>query len=545
MSPAGDVVGHDFPQAAERLGEAFVSKALSEIDSIETKTDVELESLTHRFPVTYDLLGYERGQFAAPQPRPFGGEYHYGGLSCVDGQRPTNDNDPTTFQRTDNLVCSAALHFLIFNRPPTMLLRSQITAMKIDGISIVTMPGELAEELSWDVLRALRDRWGIDPMKAWTFGYAQDHFFYLMPTNLRGDRPPFPGFPAETLAPDEYPEFTFSFLQGGYESTVSPWGPLLGDYMRERAVDAMGRLLDAEYEPRTPPTYPGHFTHVEEPPFPVETTPADRVGLVLEDMPERVTRFEPVEFAWVGGDPGAEMPQAPLVTLQRELPDGSFEAAQLPNFEPYTNRSARMMTRLRQPDEIEWQWVVRWEEIQDFAAGRYRFAVSGHYLSEDGDTEMTPYMTYSRVFEFVPSDELVLTLDQAGGEVTGTVGYPPEQQMRFASDNFEDPGAVTGNFRIRNWWVGSGQVAPAIAGQDLETSGLRLRLLQGTTEVATIDSATLSLATAGTAGGPRNPQTEFRGVLPADLPAGSYTLRLEVTDLHGNTGATETSITIP
>jgi hypothetical protein len=34
-------------------------------------------------------------------------------------------------------------------------------------------------------------------------------------------------------------------------------------------------------------------------------------------------------------------------------------------------------------------------------------------------------------------------------------------------------------------------------------------------------------------------------VLPADLPAGSYTLRLEVTDLHGNTGATETSITIP
>lgn len=251
------------------------------------------------------------------------------------------------------------------------------------------MPGELAEELSWDVLQKAKNVLGIDPLTAWTFGYAQDHFFYLLPTNLRGEKP-FPGF-IDDYAPDDFPEYAFSFLQGGYESTVSPWGPKLGDYMRDRAVDAMKMLGDRSATPGVTAGLPSQFAHVEEEPFPIDTTLVERVGVILQDMPETVERLQPAEFAWVGGDPGAEMPQAPLVILQKLGSDGvTFENVILPDYTPYSNRSSRFLTRIRQPDEVEWQWVVRWEELYNFPAGIYRFYVSGKYLSSLTDTTFTP-----------------------------------------------------------------------------------------------------------------------------------------------------------
>ena len=542
MSPAGDFGGQSFPASAERLGQAFAQKVKGELDALETKTDVELDGLTYRFPVTYDLLGYARGEFASTPPRPFGGEYHYGGLSCVDGQRPTNDQDPATFQRTDHLVCSAALHFLVFNRPPTMLLRSQITALKVDGLTLVTMPGELAEELSWDVLQKAKNVLGIDPLTAWTFGYAQDHFFYLLPTNLRGEKPPFPGF-VDDYAPDDFPEYTFSFLQGGYESTVSPWGPKLGDYMRDRAVDAMKMLGDRTATPGVTAGLPSQFTHVEEEPFPIDTTPVDRVGVILQDMPETLERLQPAEFAWVGGDPGAEMPQAPLVILQKLGSDGvTFENVILPDYTTYSNRSSRFLTRIRQPDEVEWQWVVRWEELYNFPTGTYRFYVSGKYLSSLTDTTLTPYVINSRPFELLPTGVNV-TAAQSGNTITGTLSYDADAQMNFSLNNAADPGAVAGNYRLRNGWTPSGSEPPAVAGTDLNAENISVSLRQGTSAAA-LPAGAITLATAGQDGGPRRPVTTYN-IDTSTLSGGDWTAEITVTDLHGNSGTTTLSITIP
>ena len=543
MSPAGDYGGHSFPASAERLGRAFTEKVKGALDALETKTEVALDGVTYRFPVTYDLLGYARGEFASTPPRPFGGEYHYGGLSCVDGQRPTNDSDPTTFQRTDHLVCSAALHFLVFNRPPTMLLRSQITALKVDDLTLVTMPGELAEELSWDVLQKARNELSIDPLKAWTFGYAQDHFFYLLPTNLRGEKPPYPGF-VDDYAPDDFPEYTFSFLQGGYESTVSPWGPKLGDYMRDRAVDAIRLLGDRTAAPTIAPVLPAQFTKVDEEPFPIDTTPVERVGVILQDMPETVERMQPVEFAWVGGDPGAEMPQAPLVILQKLGADGvTYENVMLPDHTPYSNRSSRFMTRIRQPDEVEWQWVVRWEEIYNFPAGTYRLYVSGKYLSSETDTTFTPYVINSRPFEVLPT-ALHVTATQTADGVTGQLSYAADTQMNFSLLNDADPGAVSGNFRLRNPWTPTGTEPPAVAGTDISEADINVTLTQGTQVVVLTGADALSLETAGQDGGPRRPTTTYTAGL-ASLTSGTWEAQVTATDRHGNSGSASLTITIP
>jgi hypothetical protein len=347
----------------------------------------------------------------------------------------------------------------------------------------------------------------------------------------------------DDYAPDDVPDYTFSFLQGGYESTVSPWGPKLGDYMRDRAVDAMKMLGDRTATPGVAPALPSQFTDVEEEPFPIDTTPAERVGVILQDMPETLERLQPAEFAWVGGDPGAEMPQAPLVILQKLASDGvTFENVILPDFTTYSNRSSRFITRIRQPDEVEWQWVVRWEELYNFPAGTYRFYVSGNYLSSLTDTTFTPYVINSRPFELLPTG-LNVTATQSGNTITGTLSYDADAEMNFSLNIDADPGAVSGNYRLRNSWTPTGSEPPAVAGTDVTESSFDLTLRQGTSAAA-LPAGAITLATAGQDGGPRRPVTTFN-IDVSTLTSGVWEAVVSVTDLHGNPGTTTLSITIP
>src|SRR5690606_34011610 len=99
---------------------------------------------------------------------------------------------------------------------------------------------------------------------------------------------------------------------------------------------------------------------------------------VTIEPPEEVSRLEAIEFGWIGGDPGAEMPQAPRVVLQREVEAGEFVTVTTPSRRPYDNREFLMLTRVR-PNDGDWEWLVYWEELKDFPTGTYRFLVEGHY----------------------------------------------------------------------------------------------------------------------------------------------------------------------
>lgn len=532
MGPASGAGGHDFPMGLEHLGYAFVQKTWDRFLAMETTDQLTLRSRSTRFPISYDLLDYERGQFSADFAPPFGGEYSYGGLSCVGDFG--GDDDYATHETLEGLTCAGALHFLLYNNPPTTLTRSVITAIELNGLTVLTMPGELSQELSWQVVRELRDQFGVDPANTWTWGYANDHLFYLLPTNLRGADPTYPG--QSTPQPiDSYPDFAFSFLQGGYESTMSMWGPNEGDFLVARAVEAYRALTEEGFVPTLPQPLPDQYATRPYDPFPVDVTAAADIGRWVSEVPESVHRLESLEFAWVGGDPGAEMPQVPVVTLQM-LTEGGFEDVIGPDQLPYSNLGPYFVTRVRQPVENgPWEWVAHWEELQDFPTGTYRFHVAGHYLDEGGTRQ--EYALDTRQFDLLPVETVIVTTGEiADGALSGTAGFPVDVRGRFHGPG-ADPGTVSGNYRMRHPRVPTGVSAPL---ESLNADGVRLTLTggDGPAIVLSGDAAVTVTTSDENIGGRMVPVTRFEVDL-SSVAAGTYSATVAVEDALGNSGSSE------
>ncbi len=510
MSPRGGRYGHEKAHIYESLGVQFAERAFDAVNQIETRSDVALDARTHRFEMGLENVGYGPDEWVGRNTGLPGGAQPHGGIQCFLGE----DQDFSTYGDYQNTFC-LPVHQITYNAAPTLFYKSHITALNLDGLTAVTIPGELSMEVGWQVLRDARDRSGFDPLESWVFGYAQDHQFYIMPTNLRGELPVFPGI-STPQAPDDYPDFAFSWLQGGYESTVSTWGFKMGDFIVEQAQIALEILAGTPVD--VPDVYPQVFAPYNTEPFPIDTTSG--AGTVTTDVPATVERFEPVEFAWIGGDPGAEMPFAPVVALQREV-DGNFEPVFRESRRAYDNREPVMLTRMRRAGD-DYEWVVRWEETKSFPAGNYRFHVTGHYW--DG-SQPVEYETTSATFALAPSNDLVATIAINNGQFEGTLGYPAAAPLEFL-ETPEDPGAVSGSFRMRNPLVGTGVSDPLIAGVDLTAADITIQYQAGG-QTRTLDTAQITVTTSGTP-----PVTTFS----APIPSGNITAPVvSVTDAYGNT----------
>jgi hypothetical protein len=536
MAPRGDQFDHGELQRYEAIGHHLADKAYDDIQNLETGTDIELEGVTHRFPMSYELLGYDPGEWTAARGGTINDQFDYGGIQCMGGE---GDEDPETYVEPGNVGC-IPVHWLGFHRPISIFARSQISAFNIDGLTVVTLPGEASMEVGWQVLRDAAEAWGIDPLESWVLGYAQDHQFYLTPTNLRGEMPVFPGI-TTPKAPDEYPDFTFSYLQGGYEASLNVWGWKMGDFMVARAVETIGMLMGNEPDNDLPDALPMEYSRIDEEPFPVEPSDASAVGTVTVDVSSPVERMTPIEFAWIGGDPGVEMPQAPKVTLERAEGANPFAPVKMPSTRDYTNRENRMLTRVREHED-GWEWVVYWEELADFPAGTYRFRVNGHHM--DGD-ERTAYETTSSIFEIAGSDQLVVDVALQSGQIEGRLGYPEDTKLRIEGGS-GDGGAVSGNFRMRHPEVPTGFSAPLVVGEDVDAEDVSIVIADSSgNTVAEVDGADITLENVeGTLGNRDDvPLTTFAAPVPSGVPSGDYMVTVTVTDAHGNTGTTTQTLT--
>ena len=536
MGPAGGSQGHDFPMRVERLGWAFLDRTWDDFVEMETTDQMTLDSRNIRFSISYDQLGYDRGQFSGAIEAPFGGEYHYGGLSCVGDHG--GDGDYETHQNLERMSCAGALQFLLFNSPPTTLVRSQMMMFELNGLTAAVVPGELSMELSWQMLRDLRDEFGVDPFDAWTFGYANDHLFYLLPTNLRGEAPPFPGF-VNPLAPDDYPDFAYSYLQGGYESTMSMWGPRQGDYLVDRLVETYRAMIDPAAEPEFAEPMPSQYASRDEEAFVLDITPSDQAGTWMIEAPAEVERLETIEFSWVGGDPGAEAPQSPLVTLEFEGEDG-WAPVILPSQREYTNREMLFVTRVRQAgDGDPWEWVIRWEELSDFPLGNYRFRIDGHYLNQS--EERASYQLITDPIAFVGASTGVASVEALSStSVSGTIGMPPEERGRFSGPS-SDPARASGNFRMRHPMVPTGVPGPV----DIEGGDMTITIGSGE-EAIVLDGDGVEVSTSPESVSGRNgvPVTRFSATWESELAAGTYPVSVSFTDGLGNTGEGTGELTI-
>lgn len=529
MSPGGDDLDHGEPQRFEKLGHAFAERTIDEVRGVETDSSLSIDGTTYRFPITYEQIGYAPGAFGDSGTVSVGeGSFYHGAFQCTDD----GDDDYSSYQDPETLSCFS-IRRLLHHRPPTLFLRSQMSAFRLGDVRIVTLPGELSMELSWRVLRRLREEQGLDPAKTWTLGFAQDHQFYLNPDRMADAEVPFSGF--DGVDPEDAADRAFSYLQGGYEAKMSFWGWKFGDYLVDRAADTVERLDSDDVERQLPEVLPTQYSDYGSEEFPVETSDPETVGDAVDQPPQSVERFETVEYAWIGGDPGAELPQAPRVALQRDNGNG-FRTLEAETGRPYTNREPVMLTRLRQ-EGGSWVWVVRWEEGRDLPTGTYRFAVQGSYQS---DSDEESYETQSRTFDVTASDDLDVQASESNGLIQGTVGYPAGAELDFVGTS-DDPGAVEGNFRLRDPRVPTGVPSPLAVGDDLSASDVAIEFRENGSTVETVTGSDLSLSVQqrDRGGASDVPTTAFTAPVPSSLSAGTtYQVVVRAADAYGNEGST-------
>ena len=302
-----------------------------------------------------------------------------------------------------------------FEDPPICdTTQTTITALRLGEYLVGTLPGEPMVALA-EHLRTL------SPMPAErtiVVGYAQNHGGYL-------------------LRPEDW-------LTGGYEPTITFWGPLEGEYIVEQLAGLMALAVTPEREDGNE----GGIAHTvtpnivdDFPPDILDGTPGEipspLPAYLLTRMLRPVTsaqpaptvrRLESVFFTWIGEDP---FDGTPRVFIEREVSAGTWEIL--------TRRSGRPvqdgdLVLTHTPDPIlpdgttprthyytvEFQAVAPLglpglDALADRAGlplGRYRFRVEGNGY----DTLFSDPFT-------VEGAQLALTSEAAGADLRVTVQY--------------------------------------------------------------------------------------------------------------------------
>jgi hypothetical protein len=218
---------------------------------------------THRFTLSRDAIGYPDGVW----------EHPFGAVYC--GGATEADCDPETVETGIDAQC---VEFTGEFPAPD---RTIVSVGAIGDWHFLTWPGEPGTELIQDLLAAVREQDGVSDVML--FGYAQDYTGY-------------------SLHEDDW-------WQGGYEASGALWGPLQGEYISARALDAFARSLSAwdPYRPLEPrplaPFAAGDYT-------PYVPTPAQNVGLVGVQVDPAYGPTDVVAFAVAGLDPWLGTPVA-------------------------------------------------------------------------------------------------------------------------------------------------------------------------------------------------------------------------------------------
>jgi neutral ceramidase len=302
------------------------------------------------------------------------------------------------------------------------MTRTTISSMWLDDYLVATIPGELSVMLA----DKLRSESPLDSAHTIAIGYSQGHVGYV-------------------LTPEDW-------LQGGYEPSITFWGPLEGEYLVERQAELMplarsatrvDGAADGEGRVATPAvvdTFP-----IDAPAPMAGTVPAAvpedlwmRAGRPAEAQPsarvERVTGL--ATFVWYGDDPAT---RTPLVTLERDTGGG--------NFAPVLRRSGRpvqdgdlivvqapspLVRNGSEPQRhvwaVEWQ-PVPWRGSPDgldgldrrggVPLGRYRFKVEG-----------AGWTLTSRELEVIPGP-LTIAVQRNGTRIDAQTTWQPRKGFRL------------------------------------------------------------------------------------------------------------------
>jgi hypothetical protein len=453
MSPAAGSAGFAVPHGADVTGAVFAARVLPTLLALPTKADVRLRARAHRFPLTTATVGYAPGEWVNGGDPPFGGEVTYGGLNCFTRGFEEGPEPYSGHLEREQMSCGVSFHTFLFNHPPSVFQRGHISAVDLDGLALVTMPGELTMELGWGIAAALQRAAGVDPLAHFAFGFTNDHLMYLLPTTLDEDAPPWPGY--DGPPPRSYPPFAFSPLRGGYEADTSIYGDRFGDKLVAEALVAWRRLQDGT--PASAEIAPPVFSPDEKPPIVVDDTAAGAAGAIVTALPAEVARRQAARFTFVGGDVAVEG-QGPEVTLV----DAAGAPVRLASGRPFSTHHALFPLSVERVADGVWHWTAWLELPADLSAGSYRLEVAGR-AQVAGQPQ--PYTASSTSFSVAPA-ALDVSATRDGADLIVRVGFATDVPTLRNS-------GLAGRMRLVDPRVPSGRLAPLPAGT-LAASGVRV-----------------------------------------------------------------------
>lgn len=359
VEPQNGTIPEDYNRL-DRIGYAAATHINATLDSISTSSEIAFASVTARPPIDHDAVGYEEDEWKYPN----------GGMMCG-----TTEDSHCWGEDGEDLKMSC------FAMPAGLAPeRFAISAFHIGALLFMTIPGEPHTDYALGVAEAAGAAAGFDDVAI--VGYAQDHWGYIM---------------------KEY-----DWMLGGYEPTVSFWGPKQGDYMAAQMPHVAARLVDPGYE----------YPFADQPPFDEEPDGGDKSSYkvmdsidaagVLANPDEAIPPTGEALFTFAGGDPWLALPR---VTLQQEV-EGEWQDVLRHNTGPFDNGSYLMETSLvtdptweEDKEEVvrEFRWTVKLPAKRNvptpdtIPAGTYRFLATGP-LQHDGAHE--DYTVTSAPFTF-------------------------------------------------------------------------------------------------------------------------------------------------
>jgi neutral ceramidase len=286
--------------------------------------------------------------------------------------------------------------------------RTTISALRIGDHVLATLPGEVTSLLA----SLVREKSPLGE-KTVVVGYAQGHVGYM-------------------LRPEDW-------VLGGYEPSVTFWGPLEAEYIAERLIELIPLATTAEREDGGAGTTRVAVPAVQDN-FEIDR-PAQLAGMVPAVVPPETwartgtpAQAQPADqiprvagiatFVWIGDDPQVKTPR---VTLEREGSPGAFAAVARRSGRPVEDGElvlAYTPAPLVRSGPQTHVWVAEWQAVPWVGApglagldargglplGRYRFHVEGDGWTLD-----------SRPFEVIAGGVALAGVSRAGGMIQAGV----------------------------------------------------------------------------------------------------------------------------
>ncbi len=361
-SPAGGALGHPGPARLERLGEAAAPKILALYDTLTWSSDTELAVRSQRIELIHERL-YAGRPWEDEFQNAEGVPYTWGGWQCLGTEGESMEGQPK--------LCTCVkwlLEALDAEVPHNAAHQVYLSVARLGDLWMMTLPGESP----WSIVKYAREEaakrtWNEEPLHLMVIGFSQDHQLYL-------------------TAPDDW-------YMGGYEQTMSLWGPGGGAFLVDESlavIDAMKAGLNGpvffEESPQLSPVLPWTPRPRERSLNPGEVTLQPEAS---------VARTHTASLAVGCGDPALGSPH---VRVQRRDGDSFVDVPARHGWEDQVYDNSRYeMVSVYEPDPPQLRhtsveerahlWRFYWQVPPDWPAGTYRLRLTCNVLPSGSESE--------------------------------------------------------------------------------------------------------------------------------------------------------------